>query len=93
MLQKSLLPPVIALLFLLPLIGCSEKRVETETTVTSSDGSETYPGHSSTTTERTTEVTDDDDDCGGVLSCTVDVLGNIIALPFRAVGALVDAIF
>jgi hypothetical protein len=31
--------------------------------------------------------------CGGVLSCTVDVTGEVIALPFRAVGGLLGGIF
>jgi hypothetical protein len=44
--------------------------------------------HQTTTTETTSSG-----GCGGVLSCTVDVTGEVIALPFRAVGGLVSAIF
>ena len=40
-------------------------------------------------TERRTETTRE----GGVLSGTVDVVGKTIALPFRAAGRLIDAIF
>jgi hypothetical protein len=38
----------------------------------------------------TTETTDED---SGVLSGTVNVIGDVIALPFRAVGGLFRAIF
>ena len=39
---------------------------------------------------RTTETLSES---GGVLSSTVDVVGEVIALPFRAVGALFRGIF
>jgi hypothetical protein len=65
-------------------LGCS--RSSSERTVTTSEGGVTR-------TETRETVTESDDGCGGVLSCTVDVVGEIIALPFRAVGALFDAIF
>jgi predicted small secreted protein len=35
----------------------------------------------------------DDDECGGALSCTSEFVGDVIALPFRAVAGLVDFIF
>jgi hypothetical protein len=44
--------------------------------------------HQTTTTETTSAG-----GCGGVLSCTVDVTGQVVALPFRAVGGLLNAIF
>ena len=44
--------------------------------------------HQTTTTETT-----DRGGCGGVLSCTVDVAGEVVALPFRAVGGVLSAIF
>src|SRR5262249_9578074 len=44
--------------------------------------------HQTTTTETTSAG-----GCGGVLSCTVDVTGEVVALPFRAVGGLLSAIF
>jgi len=44
--------------------------------------------HQTTTTETT-----DTGGCGGVLSCTVEVTGEVIALPFRAVAGLVRVIF
>lgn len=72
--------------------GCSQTRSETTVTTTSEP---TYPAESThRTVETTTTTTEDSDEgCGGVLSCTVDVIGSIIALPFKAVGALVGAIF
>ena len=49
------------------------------------------PVERQTTTTR--ETTSSDDGGGGVISGTVDVLGEILALPFRAVGGLIRAIF
>jgi hypothetical protein len=42
-------------------------------------------------TETTTETRSESG--GGVLSSTVDVVGEVIALPFRAVGGLIRGIF
>lgn len=71
-------------------IGCSRS---SKTVTTESASSDPYGERTIEHTTTTTEVADDDNSCGGVLSCTVNVLGEIIALPFRAVGALVSAIF
>jgi hypothetical protein len=46
----------------------------------------TVERHTTTTSESSTEDT-------GVLSGTVNVIGEVIALPFRAVGGLLRAIF
>ena len=43
--------------------------------------------------EKTETVTETEETCGGILSCTVDVIGTVIALPFRAVGFLIGVIF
>lgn len=43
--------------------------------------------------EKTETVTETEESCGGILSCTVDVVGAIIALPFKAVGFLIGVIF
>ncbi len=74
-------------LILISLLACS--RTTSEKSVTVSGGGGDY----SRTEVETTKTTDTSSDCGGVLSCTIDVLGEIIALPFRAVGALAKAIF
>ena len=36
---------------------------------------------------------DDDDGCGGILSCTVDGVGFVLALPFKIIGGLISVIF
>lgn len=71
--------------------GCSSTH-DTTTTKTTVSESPDYP---STTTKETTttetksvETSDDDPDRG-----LFGIIGNIIALPFRAVGALFSAIF
>jgi hypothetical protein len=43
--------------------------------------------------ETKTETTETGNESGGVLSSTVDVVGEVISLPFRAVGALIRGIF
>ena len=35
----------------------------------------------------------DDDGCGGTISCSAETVGDVIALPFRFVGDVVDFIF
>jgi hypothetical protein len=45
-------------------------------------------------THQTTVVEQETDTGGGgVISGTVNVLGEVVALPFRAVGALASAVF
>jgi hypothetical protein len=70
------------------LTGCSRSKSEKTVTTTSSEPDARV---TETTTVEKTETSDGG--CGGVLSCTVDAIGTVIALPFRAVGALFDAIF
>jgi hypothetical protein len=41
----------------------------------------------------TTETEKSSSESGGVISGTVDIIGNTLALPFRAVGGLIDLIF
>jgi hypothetical protein len=35
----------------------------------------------------------DDDGCGGTISCSAETVGDVIALPFRVIGDVVDFIF
>lgn len=35
----------------------------------------------------------DSDGCGGTISCSAETVGDVIALPFRLVGDVVDFIF
>lgn len=70
-------------------VGCtsSTKTVRTDTTH--------YPTTAPTVVEKETTVTTTEPagSSGGVVSGTVNVLGEVIALPFRAVGGLLSAIF
>jgi hypothetical protein len=69
-------------------IGCAEAR-RSEVTVERSRG----PDGSTTVQRETTVVKDVDPGCSGVLSCTVDFAGEVIAFPFKIVGGLFGAIF
>jgi hypothetical protein len=44
-------------------------------------------------TKSETTTTETSDDSGGVLSSTVDVVGEVLSWPFRAVGGLLRGIF
>jgi hypothetical protein len=76
----------IALLFS---TGCAthSKEVKTETTH--------YPatGQPTVVERETTVTTDSEEGSGGVVSGTVNVVGEVLALPFRAVGGLIRAVF
>lgn len=65
-------------------LGCAthSRTVTTET--------REYPPSVESRTETTTETRSES---GGVLSSTVDVVGEVLALPFRAVGGLIRGIF
>jgi hypothetical protein len=70
-------------------VGCASntKTVRTDTTH--------YPTTAPTVVEKETTVTTTESvgSSGGVVSGTVNVLGEVIALPFRAVGGLLRVIF
>lgn len=42
---------------------------------------------------KTVETKEEAAECGGILSCTVDGVGYVLALPFKAVGFLIGVIF
>ena len=67
--------------------GCSTQR-----TTTQEAAYDQRPGEPVTVERQTTTTTDSTEDTG-VLSGTVNVIGEVISLPFRAVGGLVRAIF
>lgn len=78
--------------------GCathSSRTVTRETTEYSEDRRLADPVvERRTETTRTTRVErDPEESSGGVVSGTVNAVGEIIALPFRAVGGLIRAIF
>jgi hypothetical protein len=71
-------------------LGCASHRtVRTESTTYP----ESAPAPVVVERQTTTTTTTDAGSNGGVLSSTVNVVGEVIALPFRAVGAVVSAIF
>lgn len=87
---------VVAYIFLASLSGCTSSRTTTETTTevrTRDSDRAQYDGYATEprVVERseTTTVEHDDGSDGGLIS----IVGNIIALPFRAVGALLSAVF
>jgi len=71
------------------LLGASSGCATQTRTVTS----ESRDAPSNTVVETKTETTETRSESGGVLSSTVDVVGEVISLPFRAVGALIRGIF
>lgn len=89
----------IGLFALTVVAGCSSqsaKTVETEKTVryaTSTDRAQTDPVVTEKRTTRTEESTRNDGQSTGLLSGTVNVVGEVLALPFRFVGGLIRAIF
>ncbi len=75
--------------------ACStqSKTVKTEsyeTTPENSTAAENGPGVKKTETTVTEESSTES---GGVLSGTVDIIGKTLALPFRAVGGLIELVF
>lgn len=83
----------ISLLFSIMVLetGCSQTTQKTETHTVTEEPIDEHTTKIESTTNTSTETTTEE--CGGVLSCTVDAIGTVIALPFRAVGALIGAIF
>jgi hypothetical protein len=79
---------VAALLVITPTLGCSTTRTQTRTTTSAAPTDD-----HEMVNEQTTTTTTEDDSCHGVLSCTVDFTGEVIAFPFRLVGAVFQAIF
>lgn len=68
--------------------GCSTHR-ESVTTETRQ-----YPADNAVVEKRTeTTTTESRGESSGVLSSTVDVVGEVLSLPFRAVGGLLRGIF
>lgn len=83
-----------------PLSGCAAKR-QTETTTetieypagsTLPDGQVAEHDTRVKVTRESTTVTERDSGCGGVLGCTAKVTWEVIKLPFRILGFLLDVI-
>ena len=74
--------------------SCARKtEVRTVDTVDSGPPGDARAGYRHEERSTTVEREKVSDECSGVLSCAVDVVGEIIAFPFKAVGALAGAIF
>ena len=72
----------------------------TQSRTVKSESYETYPDDASVSGSgpvvRKTETTDTEKtstESGGIISGTVDIVGKTLALPFRAVGGLIDLAF
>ena len=87
--MKTIFKILFLSLLLFSTTGCSSTDSRTTRTVSTVDSNGTEVRETSVTEEEH----DENDSCGGVLSCTVDFLGDVIAFPFRLVGGLVTAIF
>jgi hypothetical protein len=85
--RKSYMIWVCVLVLTLGAAGCSTqtKTVTAET--------RQYPDESAVENRTETTTTETRAESGGVLSSTVDVVGEVLALPFRAVGGLLRGIF
>lgn len=86
-----------SLLLLIPVTlggsGCSGKRTVTRTEVVEDPAYGADYGTPRRQVTTTETVEHEDDYCDGVLSCTFDVLGTIIAFPFKVVAKTFEIIF
>jgi len=91
----------VALLLAAPALpGCSAKRkTETTTETVTYPAGATLPGGETAEedtevriTRETTTVTEKESGCGGVLGCTAKVTWEIVKLPFRILGFVVDLV-
>jgi hypothetical protein len=80
---------VLAVLMGLGALACAETtRVESSTRT-----STTPEGTPVVVQEEKTVTRTDVDSCNGILSCTVDFAGTVIAFPFKLIGSVFGAIF
>lgn len=99
--RRTLLAPILtlALLFATPLVSsCTTKRKTTETTETIEypagsqlpDGGIAEDDTTVTVTRETTTTEEKETGCGGVLGCTAKFTWEVIKLPFKIVGFVLD---
>lgn len=94
-------PRLLALLLCstLSLTSCASKSVhhvehsESVSSGSDAEGSSRGQLRREESSSETTTESKDSSSCSGVLSCGVDAVGAVIAFPFKAVGALISAIF
>ena len=79
---------------LLLMSACStqSKTVKTESYETTQNNS-TAPANGAVVTKTETTTEKSSTESGGIISGTVDIVGKTLALPFRAVGGLIDLAF
>jgi len=85
--MRKLSSLTMSLILAASLAACSTQRTDTRDVTYDSRGEPVSVERRTTTT--TTDTTQDT----GVLSSTVNTVGEVISLPFRAVGGLLRAIF
>ena len=75
--------------------ACStqSKTVKTESYETTPENSTAAANGAVVKKTETTVTENSSTESGGVLSGTVDIIGKTLALPFRAVGGLIDWVF
>lgn len=83
--------------------GCGSTRKTSTTTVTTEEAPESTAPPAATSqpatkvvTEKSETVTEKESSgpwCGGILSCSFEGIGWVLALPFRLAGGVIDVIF
>jgi hypothetical protein len=96
--QNRYLSLILTVLFVFIISGCSSTTTTKTTTVSTEPAynSSVHPEYRAEPVVKTTETVETEEtstSCGGIIGCTVEVVGTVLALPFRAVGLLIDVIF
>jgi len=84
---------IIGLIAVSCVTGCATHTRTVRTDVVTTAPGAVYAPAPPVVEHQTTTETTSSGGCGGLLSCTVDVTGEVVALPFRAVGGVLSAIF
>ena len=96
--QNKYLSFIGTVLMVFLVFGCSSTTTTKTTTVSTqpaynASANPEYRAEPVVHTTETVETEETSASCGGVIGCTVEVVGTVLALPFRAVGLLIDVIF
>jgi hypothetical protein len=90
---------LLILVALLPVSACAGKAHTVTTTTATIECAEPEPydepGQKKCTEVRreTTVVTETEPACHGAVSCSFGLVGNLVSLPFRIVGEVLDTVF
>lgn len=90
--MKTMMYLLLSGVLLMSACTTQSKTVKTESYETTPDSASASNGTVVKKTE-TTEVEKSSTESGGIISGTVDIVGKTLALPFRAVGGLIDLVF